>query len=103
MVWPNSSTERRMKPSISALDWESRLPVGAAAQGELRLGELGDADLADEHLPAGDPVETGQAVHQGRLARARRAHDGGELAGRQVHRDAVQRPHLRVALPVHLD
>jgi hypothetical protein len=32
IVWPYSSTERRMKPSSSALEVESRLPVGSSAK-----------------------------------------------------------------------
>ena len=41
-------------------------------------------------------------VHQRRLARARRAHDGGELPGGEVDGDAVEGPHLGLALAVHL-
>ena len=50
----------------------------------LPVREGGQVGVADEHLPRGQRVQAGQAVHQGRLARARRTHDRGELAGGQV-------------------
>ena len=43
--------------------------------------EAGQRGAVDDGLAGGRGVERGEAVHQGRLARARRAHDRGELAG----------------------
>ena len=48
------------------------------------------------------PVETAEDVHERRLARARRAHDGDELAGRDVDGHAAQRLHRDVAELVDL-
>ena len=45
-------------------------------------------------------VEPGEQVHERRLARARRAHDGRELADGDLERDAAQRVHGRLALAV---
>ncbi len=58
--------------------------------------------VADEHLPVGERVEAGDAVHERRLARARRAHDGAEATGLELHRDPVERAHFVVALAVDL-
>ena len=41
-------------------------------------------------------------MHEGRLARARGAHDGGEAAGVEVDVDAVEGADLGVALAVDL-
>ena len=45
-------------------------------------------------------VEPGQQVHERRLAGARRAHDGRELADGDLEGDAAQRVHRRLALAV---
>ena len=42
------------------------------------------------HGAGGRAVEAGEQVHQRRLAGARRAHDGRELAGGHLERDAAQ-------------
>ena len=52
--------------------------------------------------PRGERVEAGEAVHQRRLARARRAHDGGE-AGGEVDGHAVEGADLGLAPAVDLD
>ena len=74
----------------------------AAQQGELLLREAAQVGVADEDLARGERVEAGDAVHQRGLAGARRAHDGGEGVGREVDGDAVEGPHLGVALAVDL-
>ena len=51
----------------------------------------GEVDVADEDAARREGVEAGDAVHQRRLARAGRAHDGGELTGLEVDGDAVER------------
>ena len=48
-------------------------------------------------------VEPGEAVHQRRLARARRAHDRGEATGRELDGHAVEGADLVLAAAVHLD
>ena len=52
--------------------------------------------------PEVGPVEAGHAVHQGGLARARRAHDGREAAALEGHVDAGQGVHRRLSGPVGL-
>ena len=47
--------------------------------------------------PVGEVVEAGEGVHQRRLAGARRAHDGGEVAGGEVDVDAVEGPDLALS------
>ena len=47
--------------------------------------------------PAVEAIEPGHAVHERRLARAGGAHDGGELAGREVDVDVVEGEDLGVA------
>ena len=47
--------------------------------------------------PLRDPVEPGEAVQQRGLARARRAHDRGELRGAELDADAVERADLGFA------
>jgi hypothetical protein len=92
------------REQVEGLEHEADLVP--AEQGELLLGQLAELDVADEDLPGGDPVQPGQAVHQGRLAGAGRAHDGGEPAARELDRDVVKGPDLGLALPVdlgHLD
>ena len=52
--------------------------------------------------PRRERVEAGEAVHQRRLARARRAHDRGEATPLEVDGDVVERAHLGVAAAVDL-
>ena len=74
----------------------------AAQHGELLVGERAELDVADEHRARRERVETGEAVQQRRLARARRAHDRGEAPGGDVDGDAVERADGGVAGAVHL-
>ena len=76
--------------------------VVAAQQREIAFGQGGQVDLADEHLPLGDPVQSRHAVHEGGLARARRPHDGGELSLLERHVDGVECAHRSVARAVDL-
>src|SRR5690606_12509662 len=62
-------------------------------------GELG---VAEEDLAAGGRVETGEQVHEGRLARAGRSHDRGERAAGERDVDAAQRVHGDVTAAVDL-
>ena len=52
--------------------------------------ERAELDAVDEHLAAGERVEAGDAVHQRRLARARRAHDRRVAAAFEVDGDVVE-------------
>src|SRR5690606_22886120 len=60
----------------------------------------GHVDPAHEVASLRRPVEAAEDVHQGRLAGARLAHDGDELAAPDGQRDAVQRPDLGVAAAI---
>ena len=48
--------------------------------GDLRLGHLPKVLAVDDHLALGGAVEPGDQVQQGRLARARGAHQGQEFS-----------------------
>jgi hypothetical protein len=58
--------------------------------GELAVVEGREVGVADEDAPTGQVVESGHAVHERRLAGARRAHDGRELAGTELDVDVVE-------------
>ena len=75
--------------------------VVAAQLGELAVVEPGEVDAVDHDRARGRAVEAGEDVHQGRLARARRAHDRRQPAGRELDRDAVERGHRGLALAEH--
>src|SRR5215203_1726192 len=77
----------KMKPMCSRRSRVSCVSFGSVM--------AGDRDFALRRL-----VETGQNVHQGRLARARRAHHGGQLPARDLERDAAERVDCGVALAV---
>ena len=70
--------------------------------GQALVVEVADVEVADEGLPRGRAVEAGHAVHQRRLARPRRAHDGGEAAALEGHVDAGQGVHRRLPGAVRL-
>ena len=75
-------------------------PDAATAQHrERRVGELGDVGVAEPRAAGGRRVEAGHDVHERRLARARRAHDGGELAAADAERDVVERRDRACAVP----
>ena len=63
--------------------WESLLVGGALDSGPLQLldldGEPAQLDAVDDDRPGRRGVEAGHAVHEGGLAGAGRAHDGGSL------------------------
>ena len=65
----------------------------AAQQVSCSVEQRAEIDIADEHPAARERVEPGDAVHQRRLARARRAHDRDEAARGELDRDVVERPH----------
>ena len=72
----------------------------------LRLRVIGhrvQIDTFDDHLPAVDYVQAGEAVEQGRLAAAGWAHDRYHLSGFDLQVDAAQCVHLHAARVVRLD
>ena len=85
---------RRSPPRVSigqqVEGLEDEADVAAAQLGQRLVAHRGDVLAADVDGALGRAVEAGEQVHQRRLAGARRAHDGGELAGGDVQRDAAQ-------------
>src|SRR6185436_16084013 len=74
--------------------------VLASQPGELGVNERRQRGPVDPHLARARPVETGEEMHQRRLARARGTHDRGQLALRHGHGDAAQRGDGRGAFAV---
>jgi hypothetical protein len=81
---------------VEALEDEAELVAPHPRQ--LAVLEAGELRPVDRDGARGRTVEARQEMHQGRLARTRRSHDGGESAGREVDRDIVEGVHRRVAL-----
>jgi len=97
-----------MNPTLSRRSWVSwrslRVDRSVAPElGEVLPLELGEVGALDPHAAVGELVEPGEAVHQGRLAGAGRAHDGGEAAGCELDRHAVEGADFVLASPVDLD
>src|SRR5690606_11854825 len=63
----------------------------AAQERQLLVAETADLGIAEPHAPRGGRVEAGRDVHEGRLARAGRPHDGGELAAVDADRHVAER------------
>jgi hypothetical protein len=81
----------RAREQVELLEHEADL---AAADARERVAREARHVLAVEDVPArGGPVETAQQVHEGRLARARGAHDGDEVTGVDLDRHRAQRVH----------
>ena len=74
----------------------------AAQLGELLVVELRQVGVADVHGARRERVESGEAVHQGALARARRPHDRRVLALFEGDGDVVEGDHLALAAAVAL-
>src|SRR5919106_711555 len=79
---------------------EHEADVATAELRELSVAELRDRRAVDPDLARGRPVETGKNMHERRLARARRAHDGDQLALVDRERGAPQSVDRGVALAV---
>jgi hypothetical protein len=79
---------------------EDEADVVAPQLRELAVVQAADVDAGDGDLARRGLVEAGEDVHQRRLARARRAHDGGQPAFGDLDRHAAQRGDHRVALAV---
>jgi hypothetical protein len=76
---------RQDRQQVEGLEDEADLV--AAQVGELLVVELGELRAVQDDRAGRRPVESGEQVHERRLARARGAHDGGELARGEVDRD----------------
>ena len=79
---------RQRRQQVERLEHEP--DVLAAQARERAVGHRGDLLAADPDRPGRRPVEPGEQVHERGLAGAGRAHDGRELAGGDVERDAAQ-------------
>ncbi len=77
---------------------EDEADLVAAQLGELGVVERPEVDAVDDDGPRGRAVEAREAVHQRRLARARRAHDRREPPPGEADADAVERAHGGLAL-----
>src|SRR5262249_14423491 len=81
----------RTRQQVEGLEDEPDLPV---AEPGLRVDVEARDVLPVEAVAAFTrPIEQAEHVHERRLARARRAHDGHELAALDPQRDAVERAH----------
>jgi hypothetical protein len=81
---------------------EDEADLVPAQPGEPGVVEPADVLAAHERLPRRRPVQPGHAVHERRLARARRAHHGGEPGPVDGDVDARQGVHRRLAAAVGL-
>ena len=81
---------------------EDEAELVAAHGGQLLVVHAGQIAAGDEDVPGCGGVQAGQAVQEGVLARARRAHDGDELAAAHGQAHAVQGGHPRLAGAVDL-
>src|SRR5688500_14973558 len=69
---------------------------------QLPLGQARELDVADEDFAARGAVQTGHAMQERRLPRARRPHDRCELSFGEVDRDAAQCFHGGIPAAVDL-
>ena len=81
---------------------EDEADASPAKHREVEVAEARDLGVADPRPSAGGGVEARHDVHERRLARARRAHDRGELAAADADPHAVERPHLALSGAVGL-
>ena len=82
------------------VELEDEADVLAAQLRQLVVVHPGDLLAGDRDRSARRLVEPGEDVHQRRLARARRAHDGRQLAALDLERDAAERVDRGLAFPV---
>ncbi len=82
--------------------WKTKPIRSRRKRGHGRLAARRDRLAGDRHGALAGPVEAGRALQQRALARAGRAHDRGERAGRQAQRHAVERGDLVVGGAVDL-
>jgi hypothetical protein len=77
---------RGARQQVEGLEHEADFLVADARQFVVR--HVADQVAVDVVLPAGRRIQTADQVHQGRLARARRTHDGDILAALDLDIDA---------------
>src|SRR5215472_6411628 len=81
---------------------EDEADAAAAETGTEPLARAGRLHTPDQDGAGGGPEQQAHDVQERRLAAARPAHDGDELAAPDAQRDPVQRPHHGASLPVLL-
>jgi hypothetical protein len=91
---------RGARQQVEVLEHEADLPIADGGAGVGR--QLGDGCARQPIGALRRPIEAAEDVHERRLARPGGAHDGDELAARDVERHAAQGLHLDVAEPVDL-
>ena len=82
------SVDVEQRDQVERLEDEAG-PVATQAR-RIVVGQLADDLALEDDLAGRRPVEAAEDLEQGRLARARRAHQGDELAGLDRERDATQ-------------
>ena len=75
--------------------------AAASGSGAVRAAERAEVLPGDRDGAGGRDVEAAEQVQERRLARARRAHDGDQLAEPDVEVDVDERADLRRSGPVH--
>ena len=70
---------------------------------QFRIAGGGDLDTFQQIAAGARPIEASQQVHQSRLARAGRPHDGYEFAGMDAEVDAIKGPHFGIADDIPAD
>ena len=100
---PAIESGRTMFSSASSIgsrlkNWKTKPMWSRRSMRELGVVQRRDLGAADRHRPGGRLVEAGEDVHQRRLAGARRAHHGDELAARG-HRGRRRAAHPRRSRP----
>jgi hypothetical protein len=96
----NVLRRREHGDQVEGLEDEAHLGRAVARAG--RVGQLVNGFPVNEHAAGVDLVQPRDAVQERRLARARRAHDGDELALRDLEVEPVERHHFVPARAVHL-
>jgi len=93
---------QRCRPGQEVERLEDETDLLVADRGELVVVEVGDLGLVQPVGAERGRVETPEEVHEGRLPRARRSHDGDELVAQHVKVDIVQGSHFELAADVGL-
>ena len=83
------------RQQVEALEHEAQHLAAQAREG--RLAQARDVRALEAVAAAGGPVQAAEDGHEGRLPRARRAHDREELAAPHHQADAAQRVDVHVA------
>src|SRR5260370_3407834 len=81
---------------------EDKADLSIANPGQLVIRQVGDVVAVENVAAGGRLVEAADQVHQRALPRTRRAHDGDELAFRDMQRNAFEGGYLHLAGAVDL-